>query len=94
MSVTRDAYKVNLCNCAANLAWHCAQRSYEAMSTETAEYIPPSCSRGRPASRFIVHSSFLNFFDEVLKFGQKGQVQFITPNCSGCVALSAICQMS
>lgn len=86
MSVSCVASKVNLCK------W--AERGGRLFRSEcqAKQLYTSFLFTGREASHFIMHSSFW-CFDEVLKFGQKGHVQFITPNCSGCVLVSAICQM-
>lgn len=86
MSVSRVASKVNLCK------W--AGRGGDLFGSEcqAKQLYTSFLFTGREASHLIMHSSFW-CFDEVLKFGQKGHVQFITPNCSGCVLVSAICQM-
>lgn len=85
-SVSRAAPKVNLCNWAET-----GERLFRSECQAKRPYTS-FLFTGREASHLIMHSSFW-CFDEVLKFGQKGHVQFITPNCSGCVLVSAICQM-
>lgn len=86
MSVSRATPKVNLCK------W--AEPGGRLFRSECQAKQPYTSFlfTGREASHLIMHSSFW-CFDEVLKFGQKEHVQFITPNCSGCVLVSAICQM-